>query len=244
MRSRLAFGLALFGCAAWLSGFCSAAAPAADATDRIVTVTLTGSGKARWSIDSSSDKGQLALSYSWFGSLRFAVPARVLQDPVHAKFAVGTSATLTGSWVGELTGRKLSEPDLGPYHCDYRGTNVPARVNAQLTSGTTRGTYWIVLHPRSERGFFPAKGGGATASCKTPVGDGGPTHFEPPWLFRDTLTDHGRFTSTTAVIVVSNKLLPRGSLTVRFPDEVGERTSPYTGNLRWSNLGHLVLRAR
>ena len=94
-----------------------------------------------------------------------------------------------------------------------------------------------------ERPYFAAKTNGATVSCSTPYGDNGPTHFDPGWLFRDTITDHGQFSSTSAVIVVPSKLLPRGSVAVTFPYEVGKRMSPFAGNLHWSNVGHLSVRA-
>jgi len=244
-RSRITLGVALFGTAAWLSVFCPAATPAAGAGAvlRTVTVTISGSGKARWSVASDADKGSLALNYSWHGTLRFGLRAEVLKDPAHAKFSSRGETTLRASWIGDFTGRKLAEPYLGPYHCVYKGTNVPGRVTAQLTNGKVPGAIWLVLHPKSEEGFFAANTNGATVSCSTGYGDRGPTHFEPGWLFRDNILDHGQFSSTTAVIVLSSKLLPRGSAAVSFPHEVGKRTSPFAGNLHWSNLGHLSVRA-
>jgi hypothetical protein len=101
------------------------------------------------------------------------------------------------------------------------------------------------MHPRTVSGtFFPMKGEGATVSCTTGRGELGPPHFGPNWLFRDTVTDHGFLTADTAVIDVSSKLLPRRSVTVVFPREVGRRNSEFTGNLRWNNRGRLVVRAR
>lgn len=241
-RSRLTLGLALFGSAAWLSVFCPAATPAAGAALRTVTVTFSGSGKARWSVDSDADRGSLALNYSWRGKLRFGLPARVFKDPKHAKFSARGATTLRASWTGDLTGRKLAEPYTGPYHCVYKGANVPAKVTAQLMNGKVAGAVWLVLHAKSPDGFFPAKTNGATVSCSTGWGERGPMHFEPAWLFRDTITDHGQFTSATAVIVLSSKVLPRGSATVSFPHEVGKRTSPFAGNLHWQNVGRLSVR--
>ena len=244
-RSRITLGVALFGTAAWLSVFCPAATPAAGAHPalRTVTVTISGSGNARWSVASDSDKGSLALNYSWHGTLRFGIRPEVLRDPAHTKFSTRGATALRASWVGDFVGRKLAEPYLGAYHCAYKGTNVPAKVTAQLTNGKVPGSIWLVLHPQGDQGFFAAKTNGATVSCSTPYGDNGPTHFEPEWLFRDTITDHGQFSSTTAVIVLPSKLLPRGSVAVRFPYEVGKRTSPYAGNLRWNNVGRLSVRA-
>jgi hypothetical protein len=244
-RSRISLGIALFGTAAWLSVFCPAATPAADARPalRTVTVTISGSGTARWSVASDADKGSLAMNYSWRGKLKFGIRPEVLKDPAHTKFSTRGATTLRATWVGDFVGRKLAEPYLGAYHCVYKGTNVPGKVSAQLTNGKVPGVIWLVLHPQTEQGFFPAKTNGATVSCSTGYGDNGPTHFEPGWLFRDNILDHGQFSSTTAVIVVPSKLLPRGSVAIKFPYEVGKRTSPFAGNLHWNNVGRLSVRA-
>src|SRR5207247_8058448 len=154
------------------------------------TPTLSASGKASWSSDGGADRAQLALRYSWHGTLKFSIPAGVLKHPAGARFSVPGSATLVASWAGELRGVRLGEA----YRCAYRGANVPGRVSATLANGGVRGRLRLVLHARG-KGFFPANANGGTAGCSST-----PTHFEPAWLFRDNLDDHGRLTSDTAVI--------------------------------------------
>jgi len=102
-----------------------------------------------------------------------------------------------------------------------------------LTNGTTRGTLRVVLHARSRRGFFPATN--ASAPCSSPA------HFEPAWLFRDNLEDHGRLTADTAVIAVPRTLLAHGSTTITFPHEVGTVDRPLRPKLTWNNRGRLRL---
>jgi hypothetical protein len=139
--------------------------------------------------------------------------------------------------------RRPPRSTLFPYTTLFRsGVNVPRRVTATLTNGK-RGSLQLVLGARG-RGFFPSRGNGATVSCSSHVGARGPTHFEPEWLFRDALQDHGRLSSDTAVIVVPSRLLPRGSLTVRFPRETGSVVQPLRPRLTWNNSGRVTLRAR
>jgi hypothetical protein len=207
-----------------------------------VTVTLAENGKATWSTDGVADKGHLALRYRWYGRLKFSIPAGVLDEPARSKFAVTGSTTLTATWTGELNGKKLSGPYSGAYRCRYFGRRVPGRVTATLMNGRARGVLLLILHARGE-GFFPAKGRGATVSCNSQVGRLGPTHFEPSWLFRDNLQDHGRLTSDTAVIAVSSALLSEGSASVTFPHEFGTVDQPLRQKLAWNNKGRLTLRA-
>jgi len=232
--------LALLGCAVCVSlFFCAAAAPASGAAAGTVTLTLSASGKASWSADGGADHAQLTLRYGWHGTLTFSIAPGVLKYPAGAKFSVPASATLTASWTGVLRGQRIGEA----YRCAYRGANVPGRVTATLSNGGVRGRLRLVLHPRG-RGFFPASGNGAIAACSSRIGDSGPTHFEPEWLFRDNLEDHGRLTSDTAVITVSAALLPRGSVTVTFPREAGSVDQPLRPKLAWKNRGRLKLHAR
>jgi hypothetical protein len=218
--SRAVLGVALFGCSASLSLFSTAAAPADGAAAR--TIALSATGTARWTSDGSTDSAHLTLSYRWGGSLTFA--------------ASSATTTLRASWTGHLTGKNSS----GAYACTYKGVNVPARVTATLTKGKS---LRLVLAARG-RGFFPSKGDGATVSCNSGVGARGPSHFEPEWLFRDALQDHGRLTSAAAVLVVPKSLLPRGSVALRFPSEAGFVAQPLRPRLTWSNSGRVTIRAR
>jgi hypothetical protein len=221
------------------------ASPSTQAAKRVVTVQLTNSGVGSWSLDGPDDKATLALRYNWHGTLKFTLPARVLKDPGKTKFKVNGRTTLLANWDGVYDGRKLTGLDQGPYKCTYKGANVAAPVTATLQNGKRKGTLKLTLHPRTVSGtFFPMKGEGATANCTTGRGADGPPHFGPNWLFRDTVTDQGALTADTAIINISSKLLPRRSVTVVFPREVGKRNSDFTGNLRWNNRGRLVVRAR
>lgn len=219
------------------------AAPSTQAS-RVVTVQLTNTGVATWSLDGPDDKSTLALRYNWRGTLKFTIPTRVLKDPAAARFKVNGRTTLRGNWDGVYDGRKLTGLDAGPYKCAYKGVNVAAPVSAILQNARRKGMLKLTLHPRTVSGtFFPMKGEGATVNCTTGRGELGPPHFGPNWLFRDTVTDHGFLTADTAVIDVPSKLLPRRTLSVVFPREVGRRNSEFTGNLRWQNRGKLVLRS-
>jgi hypothetical protein len=243
VRARIALaGFALF-VAPWLLLPGAAARPTAPT--RPVTLQLSNSGLGAWSVDSPDDKGELALKYRWSGALKFNIPVKALKNPARAKFKARARTTLHGSWSGVFTGRKLTGFDAGPYRCEYTASDVPASVDALLSNGKKRGTLQLVLHPAggSEQ-FFPPKGQGATVNCTTARGDLGPTHFGPNWLFRDTVTDHGFLSSDTAVIDLPSKLLPRRSITVSFPREVGKRDSPFIGKINWNNRGKLVVRAR
>jgi hypothetical protein len=242
-------GLALGAALAALPA--GAAAPAAhDATPtRLVTVRLAGSGVGTWSIDSTNDRGQSALKYSWSGALKFKVPTRALKNPAAAKtLNVPARGTLVGSWNGVLDGQKMNVFDAGPYRCEYHGQGARVPVNANLTKGAKRGTFDIVLRPRGQLEFFAAKSDHSTVNCTTKYGENGPPHFGPNWLFRDTtsIRNGNRYylTSNTAIISVPSKLLPKGTANVAFPREVGSRNSPFTGKIAWKNLGKLVVRAR
>jgi hypothetical protein len=232
--------LALLGSAVCVSlFFCAAAAPASGAAARTVAIDLSASGKASWSTDGDVDHAQLGLTYRWHGTVTFSVPAAVLRHPARARFAVPGSATLTARWSGALRGERLGEQ----YRCVYRGANVHGRVTATLSNGRLRGSLRLVLHARG-KGFFPPVGSGATATCSSRIGSGGPTHFGPAWLFRDNLEDHGRLTSNTAVLTVPAALLPRGSAIVTFPHEAGRVDQPLRPKLVWNNSGRLRLDAR
>ena len=239
-RFELGLTAALLGGAACLALVSGEAAPAAGAASRTVTITLSDTGKARWSIDGDSERGSIALNYNWRGTLRFKVPSKAFTS--NARFVAGSSATLRAAWVGDATGTKFSAPFAGQYHCSYVGKNVPGKVVASLTPGTARGTLVLTLHAQGGEGFFPSKGSGATADCSTGYGANGPAHFEPQWLFRDTTSDHARLSSDTAVIDLPRSALKRGTVTKVFPREVGGVSSPLRDKLAWNNAGKLVVK--
>jgi len=225
----------------------SAAPDAREAATRIVTIRLSGSGVGTWSVDSPNDRGSSALRYSWSGTLKFKVPARVFKN-AKAKLNVPSRATLAANWNGVLEGEKLAGFNAGPYRCEYRAKGARAEVSAKLTNGTKRDTFNIFLTPRNQQEFFAPKSDNASVNCTTSYGENGPPHFGPNWLFRDTTSIRvgNRYyqTSNTAIISVPRKLLPRGSTKVVFPREVGGRNSPFVGKITWKNLGKLVVRAR
>ena len=69
-------------------------------------------------------------------------------------------------------------------------------------------------------------------------------HFDPAWLFRDTISDRGRLTRDTAFIGFSSKVLPRRTVKTSFPLEIGARDSTFTGDVRWRNRGTVTIKAR
>jgi hypothetical protein len=241
MNKRFELGLtaALLGGAACLALVSGEAAPAAGVASRTVTISLSDSGKGRWSTSGDDEKGSIALNYSWKGTLRFKVPAKAFTSK--SSFVAGSSATLRANWVGDSTGTKFGAPFSGPYHCTYTGKNVPSKVLASLTTGP-RGALVLTLHARGGEGFFPSKTNGATADCSTPYGAEGPAHFEPQWLFRDTTSDHARMTSDTAVIDLPRTALKRGTVTRAWPREIGKVDSALRAKLTWNNVGKLVVK--
>ncbi|MHB8643367.1 MAG: hypothetical protein ACYDA3_10855 [Gaiellaceae bacterium] len=210
-------------------------------------LSLSASGQGRWSIQGDSDAGSLALNYKWTGSFAFTVLAAKLNDPAHTGLAAKAVGTLTGTWVGDLVGTRFSPPNAGKYHCSYSGTNVRIHVNAQLVGGSKH--LQLIMRRGSgmtmtSSGFFPDKGGGAKVECSNAVGDAGPTHFLPSWLFRDTTSDNGAFSSAQATIVLPATVLPSGRAAVTFPHEVGSVNSALRDKLVWKNTGRVVAVAR
>lgn len=187
------------------------------------------------------------MKYSWSGTLKFKIPTQALKKPGKTKLNVPSRTTLVGSWDGVLEGEKLTGYAAGPYRCEYHGKRVKAEVTAVLMNGVKHGTFDLFLHPKAQEQFFNPTGVGASANCTTMYGAEGPPHFGPNWLFRDTtsIRNGNRYwmTSNTAIITVPTKVLPRGSVRVTFPREVGGRNSPFVGKLDWKNLGKLVVRA-
>ena len=239
---RFACGLAALGVAAVLPLASSTAAPVSGTAARTIKFTFSDVGKGRWSTVGDTDKGSIAVNYSWKGAVKFRVPTGVLSNPSAAKFNLHSVSKLTGSWVGDLQGTQYGVPTAGPYHCSYKGTNIPITVDAQLTNGPKRGTMQLVLMSRGGVGFFPDKGNGASAECSTAIGDQGPTHFEPSWLFRDTYNDRGQLTYLQALIDLPTKLLPQGSTKIKFPKEVGNVDSPLRAKLAWNNVGTFTVK--
>jgi hypothetical protein len=216
-------------------------AAASGVSQRTVTITLFGNGKAFWKLDSSRETSRLALAYHWHGVLSFDVPLPILADPKHRRLSVSGAATLVASWSGQY--RTKTSGTLTT--CTYKGTKVRTRVTAKLAKGRARNTLELTLHPRAaEGGFFADKGRRAVVRCSAGYRQTAPSHFAPSWFFRDNLQDHGRFTSDTAVIVVPTTLLPRGTATVAFPNEKGRNDSVALGHLAWNNRAETALRAR
>jgi hypothetical protein len=216
-------------------------AGASAVSQRTVTVTLHGAGKAFWKLDGSGETGRLALEYHWHGALSFAVAAPVLKDPKHRRLSVTSAATLVASWTGSYKSRKGESVTT----CTYRGTKVASRVTARLAHGRAGNTIELTLHPRVPgRGFFSDKGHHAVIRCSAGYTQSAPSHFAPSWFFRDNLQDHGRLSSDTAVVILRDALLPQGSATVAFPYEKGRNDSVALGHLAWNNKGETAVRVR
>ncbi len=217
------------------------AEPAFGVSERTVTITLFGSGKALWKLDNSRAHSRLALDYHWHSTLRFAVAVPLLNDPAHRGLSVRSTATLVAAWTGHSSSTKLGETSS----CKYRGVNVKAHVTAKLAKGRAGNTLEVILHPRgAQRGFFSDRGHGATVRCSSAYGARGPSHFAPSWFFRDNLQDHGRLSSDTAIIVLPSALLPYGSATVAFPKERGRNNSVALGRIAWNNRAETAVRTR
>jgi len=225
----------------------SESAPASTEASRLVTITFNDNGKGRWSTDGDTDKGSMAMNYSWRGTAKFRVPTSALKKPGTAKFSVRGTGSLIGNWVGDFAGTTYGTAVAGPYHCTYKGAQVKTTVDAQFKNGPKKGTLQILLLARSyEFGiyFFPVKGAGVTQNCANQTGAEGPAHFSPTALFRDSFNVGGQLTTQTAIIDVPSKLLPRGNAKVVFPREVGSVNSPLRAKLNWRNVGTLSLKAR
>jgi hypothetical protein len=207
---------------------------------RTVTITLHGGGKALWKLDSSGETGRLVLDYRWHGAVRFAVPMRLLTDPKHRGLSVSSAATLVASWSGNYRRKEAGAVTT----CRYSGASVRSRITAKLGKGRAANTLELTWHPGTAgSGFFSDKGRGAVVRCSSGYTQSAPAHFAPSWFFRDNLQDHGRFSSDTAIIVLPNTLLPRGSATVAFPNERGRNDSEAVGHIAWSNRGQTVIRS-
>jgi hypothetical protein len=244
---RAAAGVMALGAAAACALAGSASAPASSEASRLVTITFNDSGKGRWSTEGDTDKGSMAMNYSWKGTAKFRVPINALKKPSSAKFSVRGTGSLAGSWLGDFAGTQFGTASAGPYHCTYKGTLVKTTVDAQLKNGPKKGRLQILLFARSyESGiyFFPVKGAGVTQDCANATGASGPAHFSPAALFRDSFNVGGQLTTQTAVIDVPATLLPRGSAKITFPREIGSVNSPLRAKLAWRNVGTLALKAR
>ena len=179
---RAAAGVVALGVAAACALAGSASAPASSEASRLVTITFNDSGKGRWSTSGDTDRGSMAMNYSWKGTAKFRVPTTALKNPSKAKFSVRGTGSLSGSWLGDFAGTQFGTASAGPYHCTYKGALVKTTVDAQLKNGPKKGRLQIILFARSyETGiyFFPTKGAGVTQDCANPTGAGGPAHFSP-----------------------------------------------------------------
>jgi hypothetical protein len=220
--------------------FLLAIAPAAAVSQRRVTFAVSGTGKAFWKLDSKTGTGRLSLTYRWHGTIGFDIGRALLRDPAHRGLTVTRRATLSASWSGTYRGRRSGVLTT----CTYGGSKVRAAVVARLAAGRAKGTLELTFHPRAGTGFFPDRGGGATVRCGGGPEQSAPLHFAPSWFFRDNLSDHGRLTSQSAVLVLPATLLPRGSATITFPRERGTNDSVALGHLGWNNRGKASIEAR
>ena len=222
---------AAFACAL---GLLLSPTAASGVSQRTVTITLFGNGKAFWKLNSDRETSRSSLAYHWHGTLSFAVPRQ-------KRLSVATVGTLVASWSGQYRTKRSGALTT----CTYRGTRVTARVTARLAKGRARDALDLTLHPRAaDGGFFADKGGRAVVRCSGGYRQSAPSHFAPSWFFRDNLQDHGRFTSDTAVIVVPARLLRGGSAIVAFPSEKGRNDSVGLGHLAWNNRAETAVRAR
>jgi hypothetical protein len=210
-------------------------------THRAVTITLYGSGKAFWKLNSGRETGRVSLRYRWHGALTFHVASSVLRDPKHRTLRASSATTLVASWTGTYRNKKGDALTT----CRYGGAKVKSRVTATLARGRADNTVELRFHPRGDRrGFFSDRGRGAVVRCSVGYTQSAPSHFAPSWFFRDNLQDHGRMSSDKALIVLPSTLLPRGSATVAFPNEKGRNDSVALGHLAWSNRAETTARAR
>jgi hypothetical protein len=207
-------------------------AGASAVPQRTVTITLHGSGKAFWKLNSSRETSRLSLVYHWHGALEFDVTRGL---------AASSATTLVASWTGSYRSRKGDAVTT----CTYKGSNVKSRITAKLAKGRARDTLELTLHPRADTGgFFSDKGRRAVVRCSPGYAQSAPSHFAPSWFFRDNLQDHGRLSSDSAVIVLPSKLLPRGAVTVAVPNERGRNDSVALGHIAWNNRAETAVRAR
>jgi hypothetical protein len=228
------------GVCACASLFLLAVAPAAAVSQRRVTFAVSGHGKAFWKLDSKADTGRLALTYRWHGTIGFDIRRALLRDATHRGLTVTRRATLSANWSGTYRGRRGGVLTS----CTYSGSRVRAAVVARLATGRAKSTLELSFHPRAGDGFFRDRGGRATVRCGGGAEQSAPLHFAPSWFFRDNLSDHGRLTSQSAVLVLPATLLPRGSATITFPRERGTNDSVALGHLGWNNRGTTSIEAR
>lgn len=202
---------------------------ASAASQRRVTIDLSGRGKAFWKLDGKSETAFLALRYRWYGTIAFDAPSR-------GPMSVTRSATLTAGWSGTYRDNVSGVEST----CTYGGAHVHAAVTATLASGRRTNTLELILHPRTGGGFFAAAG----HQCAEGTGPVAPPHFSPASFFRDNVEDHGRLTSDTAILFLPAKLLPHGKATLAFPFERGKNDSVAVGDLGWDNRGTATVRVR
>ena len=205
-------------------------APAAAVSQRRVTISVSGSGKAFWKLDGKRETAHLALRYRWLGTIAFDVPTS-------GRLSASRAATLTAGWSGTYTDK------VGGVlmTCTYGGAHIRSAVTAKLARGRKASTLELTFHPRGGRGFFAAGMSHCDGGRSGPVA---PPHFAPSSFFRDALQDHGRLTSDTAIVVLPAALLRGGKATITFPFEQGRNDSPALGHLGWNNRGTATVSVR
>ena len=224
------------------SVFLLSPAGASGEAERAVTITLYGSGKAFWKLNSSRETGRVALTYRWHGALTFHVAPSVLRDRTHRTLSASSATTLVASLERDLQNTSGATRSRRAATAARRSRRASRRRSLWAEP---RNTVELRLHPRGDRrGFFSDRGRGAVVRCSAGYTQTAPSHFAPSWFFRDNLQDHGRMSSNNAVIVLPSTLLPRGSATVAFPNEKGSNDSPAVGRLAWSNQAETAVRAR
>jgi len=229
-------GFVAVACIATLALADSAAAPASGVAVKVVTLKFGDRGKGDWNTLGPDEKGSLSLTYAWTGSVTLKVPAS--QASGRGTLNARGTAVLTGTWTGDYSGTRFVTPDMGPYHCTYKASNVTIRVAASPQNGPSSKTLAVILTRGA--GFFPGHGDGAEANCDNSVGKDGPPHFEPQWLFRDNVSDHYRLSSNTAYLVLPRTLLTGKSVAARFPNEVGSTKVALGPAIDWHNVGRLT----
>jgi hypothetical protein len=223
------------------------AKPSHAVATRVVTFSLSDSGNGRWSTNGDYDTGSMAMNYKWKATAKFRLSTAALAHAATSTFSARGTVSLAASWVGDYVGSQINAAISGPYHCTYKGTNVKIIADAQLKKTTKKGKVQLILNARGTPtgfGFFPSSGSGTSQTCATSIGSQGPPHFQPQALFREAYNDRGQLTNQTAIIEMPSRVLPRASLKVVFPREIGSVDAPERPKVTWHNVGALAVRAR
>ena len=119
---RAAAGVVALGVAAACALAGSASAPASSEASRLVTITFNDSGKGRWSTTGDTDRGSMAMNYSWKGTAKFRVPTTALKNPSKAKFSVRGTGSLSGNWLGDFAGMQFGNRVRGAVSLHVQGS--------------------------------------------------------------------------------------------------------------------------